>query len=159
MTRRWRMKVISMSEQSVDHEVVDGEHDVVDHVGVPADDDDQPEPESRDDRRDERTRTRLREVEQERDALAEKVAAMQRRERDRLALESLPEAGLSMLPETVPLTEDGDVDEQVVAEQVKAVLDLIRAASRVHHADLGPKKSASTKPALSWGQVLGGKRR
>jgi len=66
--------------------------------------------EARDARYDENVRTRLREVEAQRDGLADRLAIMIRAERDRLALERLPEAALSMLPDDIPLTDDSELD-------------------------------------------------
>jgi hypothetical protein len=118
------------------------------------------EQEGRGDRRDQRTRERLREIEAERDRLAERVTAYQRREYERLAATVVPASALQLMPDEVPLTEDGEVDSDAVIERAAELRDTLREATGSHpHADLGVKSRPAGKPAPSWGSMIMGKSR
>lgn len=111
--------------------------------------------------RDERVRGRLREVEAERDALHQRVTTFQRREYERLAQSVVGASAVQWMSDEVPLTEDGEVDEDAVLQAAAELREKLRQAKTGAHptGDLGARKIAPTKQSASWGSLLMGKSR
>lgn len=108
-----------------------------------------------------RYRTRLRETETERDALAARVEALQRREAERLAAQALgdPADLLAVGDVTLAdlLTPDGDVDPNAVQQATAA---LLRTRPRFAKAPPPPSYDggarATAPPQRGWANVLSG---
>lgn len=103
-----------------------------------------------------RYRTKLREVEAEREGLAERLTSYQRREVERLAAERLTrpsDVWLDGAEAAALLDENGDVDPEAVRAAVLAVLD---GRPQLGHqvADHGGGKRELAGRGVSWGDVL-----
>lgn len=108
-------------------------------------------------------RRRLREAESERDALAARLQAAQRREIERLAAESLAQPGdlFDVGGKDVPtfVTADGEIDAAAVTEAVAALLAArpgLHKDARVQWPDSGAGRRGHSSPAegTTWTEVL-----
>jgi hypothetical protein len=123
--------------------------------GGPADEPSGNTGDDRETRRDERWRDRARTAEDRADRLT-------KREVLRLLAQRVadPEVALTMSGEDVGtfLTEDGDVDENAVADLAERIAtEHPSLRPRTHHMDLGPKASPVQGRAASWGSVIRGR--
>lgn len=107
-------------------------------------------------------RRRLREAESQRDALAARLEASQRREIERLAAESLAQPGdlFDVGGKDVPtfVTADGEIDAAAVTEAVAALLAErpgLHKDARVQWPDSGAGRRGHSSPAgTTWTEVL-----
>jgi hypothetical protein len=139
-----------MSDQQTEHvEATETEVEPEQH-------DESSEGSNRQERRDGHVRERLREVEQERDGLRERLDSRDRAEVEAKAKAVLGELGMALFSYTLDDLRDpesGNLDPERVEEALAPVKAALDEGRQVHHGDMGARQTTKGKSA-SWDQLL-----
>jgi hypothetical protein len=117
----------------------------------------EPEPETRQERRDQHVRQQLREVEAERDALRQRIDARDRASVESAAKAALGERGSSLFSYDLAALrdDDGNLDPELVEQAIEPVRAALDEGRVQHHGDMGARRTAPTRKGASWDQLLG----